>query len=491
MSAEEMGTADEGLASLPEEVWSAELARAHRDLSELDLRFREHALRTPELRRRSTFAKLVELQKVLGRKPQPWPAFVGPEKLAEFKRVSLAACNLLRSVVGRFYRFDPARAVAVYDLATAAQLDLLLSPPNGSDTALSRGDFIATPNGFQCIEFNFSANLGGWETVILAERLRALPSIAAFLAGQGEALSFTDTVEALFRHVLQTAVADGLCNGVLNVAFVLSQQGEDELGAMGSDLMNRTLQSASARLGAPLSTSVHFCRYKDLVSLRDRVYLGRTRIHSVVELDSRVTQAAVYRSFKRGGALIFNGPLSPLMTSKLTLGLAWELESAGLVSEAERRLLREHFPWTRQVVSGSVRFHDQEVAFADLLAQERDSLVLKRADSYGGKDVWMGRSSTAGEWEAASRRALAEGDWVAQEALEFVPYLFQCGEDGCAVHDVIWGPFFFGESYGGTVLRMQPRAQGGPVNLSRTATEGVVFEVQPRPDPGDGSPGKS
>jgi hypothetical protein len=64
-----------------------------------------------------------------------------------------------------------------------------------------------------------------------------------------------------------------------------------------------------------------------------------------------------------------------------------------------------------------------------------------------------------------------------------VPYLYQCGEHGCDVHDVIWGPFYFGETYGGTILRMQPRKWDGPVNLSRQATEGIIFDVQPSAGP--------
>ncbi len=64
-----------------------------------------------------------------------------------------------------------------------------------------------------------------------------------------------------------------------------------------------------------------------------------------------------------------------------------------------------------------------------------------------------------------------------------MPYLFQCGEQGCDVHDVIWGPFYLGQSYGGAILRMQPRKLAGPVNLSRVATEGIIFEVQPSTGP--------
>jgi hypothetical protein len=103
--------------------------------------------------------------------------------------------------------------------------------------------------------------------------------------------------------------------------------------------------------------------------------------------------------------------------------------------------------------------------------------VLKDADAFGGAGVVLGRFASAEEWRRTLDRALAEGDWVVQEILEFLPYLYQSGEYGCSIHDVIWGPFVFGDRYGGVVLRMQPKAAGGAVNLSLSATEGIVLEV--------------
>jgi hypothetical protein len=454
-------------------IWTPELQRAHADLSALDLRFREHALRTPELLEGRSFADLVFLG-------QPWPTFLGPAKVDELRRVSLGACNLLRSVPGRYYRCAPARAVAAYDLASAAQLDLLLSPPNGSDTAASRGDFIATPQGFKCIEFNFSPNLGGWEAVLLANTLRQTPAIADFLAAQPEKLDFTDTVAVFFRSLLATLSPEVLAKGTVNVAFAIAPKDSDDFYfAPGVDLMKRSLRAAAAALDERLTAAVHFCRYQELIPLRERVYFGKTQIHAIVELDTRGTPAPLYRSFKRGEVVIFNGPLSPLMSNKRTLALAWELAAAGQVSDEERRLLHENFPWTRHVAPGQIDFRGEAVDCAELLSRESRSLVLKQVESYGGKGVWLGRHSPAAEWDELARRALAEGEWVVQEVVDFVPYLYQCGALGCEVHEVIWGPFFFGQTYGGTILRMQPRSVGGPVNLSRTATEGIIFEVQP------------
>jgi hypothetical protein len=65
-----------------------------------------------------------------------------------------------------------------------------------------------------------------------------------------------------------------------------------------------------------------------------------------------------------------------------------------------------------------------------------------------------------------------------QEHVESRPYLYQLGEQGSAVHDVIWGLFCFGNLYGGAFLRMLPKGSGdGVINSARGATEGILLEV--------------
>ena len=103
--------------------------------------------------------------------------------------------------------------------------------------------------------------------------------------------------------------------------------------------------------------------------------------------------------------------------------------------------------------------------------------MLKKGSGYGGSGVVLGRFASLERCREALAAALLEGNWVMHETLESLPYLYQSGAYGCSIHDVIWGLFVFGERYGGVVLRMQPVAAGGPVNLTLQATEGIVLEV--------------
>ena len=140
-------------------------------------------------------------------------------------------------------------------------------------------------------------------------------------------------------------------------------------------------------------------------------------------------------------------------------------------------MIERSVPWTRQLRPGYVTYRGEREFLPDLLISRQERLVVKDARDWGGKGVALGRSTPKEAWECYVDNALDAGGWIVQEVLESRPYLYQCGEYGCVPHDVVWGPFVFGDRYAGSVLRMQPQAGRGAVNLSLSATQGLVFEI--------------
>lgn len=134
-------------------------------------------------------------------------------------------------------------------------------------------------------------------------------------------------------------------------------------------------------------------------------------------------------------------------------------------------------PFPRRVELRTVDHHGAERPLPELLAAERGAFVLKQAIAVGGQGVLVGRSETREAWKAAVERALAGGDWIAQEYVDTPLYPFQAGEEGWAPHRLVWGPFVFGDDYGGLFVRLLPTDRGPVVNLGRGAVVGLAFEV--------------
>jgi hypothetical protein len=94
--------------------------------------------------------------------------------------------------------------------------------------------------------------------------------------------------------------------------------------------------------------------------------------------------------------------------------------------------------------------------------------------------VIVGLRTAPEDWRVQVTQAFAEGRWLVQEYLESRPYLFQQGDRGVAIHDLVWGMFCFGATYGGGFVRMVPRDRNrtGVINSARGADEGIIFEVK-------------
>jgi len=466
--------------------WSAAMAAAHRALSPVDLAFREAARASPELLDRETF-RAMAADGVLVEKPvQPWLTFLGGEKRAELAAASLGVCALIKSIPQRIFGGEPASIARFYGLSPVF-VDLCLAEPNGLAGALARGDFIATADGLRCIEFNISSRIGGFETAVIVERARQVPAMARFLAGQGiaGAAACTDTLRELFAYVLAAARAKGLADGgELNVAIARNRREPKRKPGLQA-WFDRELQAVCGELAPGLSGRVVDAYPDELVVWQDNLFCGQLRIQAVIVWADE-TPKPVYRCFKSDRIVLFNGPVETLLANKRNLALLSEnAQRPDLFSAAERHLIDRHIPWTRQVsaaadgqgLEAKVELRGEERPLAELLAAHREELVLKKGVSYGGLGVAIGRFTPPARWLELARQAAAEGGWVVQEIAESLPYLYQTGARGCAAHDVIWGPFVFGDRYGGAFLRMQPKSAEDVVNLTQHATQGFLVEV--------------
>jgi len=457
----------------------ARVRAAHEELSVHDWRFREVALTTPELLERRSFPSLDQAESILFYPLQSWPTFVDRSKIAELARIAAEVVRLVRSVPRRVFDDDPEAMDAFYGIGNPTLTQLLFDPPNGAPGALSRGDFILGEEvGFQCIELNVVANLGGWETGVLARKHLENAHVQEALATLGVSVSHVDTIDVLFDHVLEEAAAlVPSPEGRVDIAVILPAERAD----VERDALERHFAEAYRRFlrsrGRSERGSVCVCGYSDLH--QDGAVLRRQgeRVHAVIEMYLGETSREAYRCFKAGSVNLYNGPLARFLSDKRNLALLSDDTLPNTFTERERALIERHIPWTRILGRSSTTRDGTEVYLPEHALSHRRELVLKRGQSGGGKEVYLGRFTPADTWSALIDRGIAEGGWVLQRTVDSQPYLYQSGERGCEPHDVVWGPFVFGERYAGAILRMQPAAARDAVNLSRSATEGIVFEV--------------
>jgi hypothetical protein len=264
-------------------------------------------------------------------------------------------------------------------------------------------------------------------------------------------------------------------SGELTIAFVTNAE---KVSKMAAELyyFDRELQRTIETMGIDLRGRTAACTADKLLPAEGGLHLEGRRVGAVIELGGDGTPPHLYRPFKGDLVGLYNGPLGNILSNKRNIALLSQHAAAGAFP-AEKAFIDAHVPWTRLVVPGEVDYEGKMYSLVELLAERQERFVLKEGSSFGGSGVVLGKFASAEKWRQTLSGALAKGNWVVQEVLESLPYLYQSGEYGCSIHDVIWGPFVFGERYGGVVLRMQPKIAGEAVNLSLRATEGIVLEV--------------
>lgn len=457
----------------------ADWRSTHRNLSALDLKFREMAKDSPKFLDRAYFQIQDRTKELLYYRLQSWPTFVGPEKLAELKQVGIEVNRLIRSVPERIFHNDPVKLSKFYGLGSPWIAEVLFDPPTGAETMLSRGDLIETASGFKCIEWNFNPSLGGWDTTIITSQLLSASPTTAFIEREGLRAAFTDTMLEMFRFLIEDVRSKGIIDsGELTIAFVTHSWEVPQIAA-GLYYFDRELQRTIEAMGIALQGRTVACTAEDLVPAGGGLRLEDRRIGAVIELggDGNGTPPHIYRQFKGDLVGLYNGPLGMILSDKRNIALLSQHATSGAFAAEEQAFIEAHVPWTRLVAPGEIDYQGKTSSLSELLTDRQEQFVLKEASSFGGAGVVLGKFASPEAWRQALDHALAKGDWVVQEILESLPYLYQSGDYGCSIHDVIWGPFVFGERYGGVVLRMQPKAAGGAVNLSLSATEGIVLEI--------------
>jgi uncharacterized circularly permuted ATP-grasp superfamily protein len=193
-------------------------------------------------------------------------------------------------------------------------------------------------------------------------------------------------------------------------------------------------------------------------------------------------QHPVIRAVRDGAVCMANGFRCKLLHKKASLAVLSDERNVRLFGPEERAVISAHVPWTRVVEERKTVFGGREVDLVEFARRERDQLVLKPNDDYGGKGVVLGWEVTDSEWEAALRTALAEPHIVQQRIDLPVEPFPALTPDGVQLADRIvdTAPFVFNGAYvDGCLTRISTASL---VNVTAGGGSTVpTFIVEPRP----------
>ncbi len=148
------------------------------------------------------------------------------------------------------------------------------------------------------------------------------------------------------------------------------------------------------------------------------------------------------------GAICMANPFNcKLLHKKASFAVASDERNAHLLTPVERAAVKAHIPWTRSVEERStLDQHGKPIDLLPWISDNRDHLVLKPNDEYGGKGVLIGWETGQAEWEKALADAIRDPSIVQERATiayEPFPSLDKAGKVEVGQRLVDCDPFLF------------------------------------------------
>jgi hypothetical protein len=158
-------------------------------------------------------------------------------------------------------------------------------------------------------------------------------------------------------------------------------------------------------------------------------------------------------------------------------------QNGALFSHDERELIKRHIPWTRVVADVQTAHFGEHIELLDFVRRQRNNLVLKPSDEYGGSGVTLGWETNEPAWDAAIELALTarNGVWIVQERIpvrrEIFPYIPQLGKVDFRDMLVDFAPYLFRGKLCGFLARLSAT---GLANVTSGGGQVPAFCVAPR-----------
>jgi len=456
------------------------LRKMYETLSTYNVKFLEYVQNNPAGFERSQFSRAFDWKDpTLEVTLQPWPLFISWQTRETITEACIKVFHLIQCLPGRRFENDPARISEYYGMSREnVQICLYGVDNEYLSHFLARGDFIFTPQGLKCLEYNVSANLGGWELPLWEAQFLQVPFISEFINTWKIKITNKNLISLLFDYMLDITLKAFPGEEEINIALAIRKQ--EALTGMANmqSYFNRVYLDCLQH-NHRLKGTVIFCRYDQLKVKGQNLYYENKKVHTILDYYLGEIPLEVVALFKMRKVLIYNGPAAVILSNKLNLALLSELEDSGLFTAAERETIKRYIPWTRKMIPGTSTYEGSPINLEDFIISHREHLVLKPAVGYGGEGVVIGSQTPANLWKERVEKSFQEKYWVIQEHMKTPRLYFQWGEKGAVACDTTWGILVFGSHYAGVFMRaLPPQYSKGVVNVKQGAQVPIVFEVE-------------
>jgi hypothetical protein len=138
---------------------------------------------------------------------------------------------------------------------------------------------------------------------------------------------------------------------------------------------------------------------------------------------------ALLQAYRARAVCMVNSFRSKLIHKKAIFAVLTEARYAHLFSADERAAISAHVPWTRRVRAAKSDYFGKKIDLLEFVNLNRERMVLKPNDDYGGHGISIGWNTDEIRWDEALRTALVNGDYLVQERVPTAREIFPAIQD--------------------------------------------------------------
>ncbi len=408
-----------------------------------------------------------------------WPVIIDTEKAKKLDKLCTVLPKLLSKIPSLYFKDDVSAIANFYFEGNEMLTQFALMCNKKNIEVGCRLDLVLTEEGFKVLEANIGSSIGGWQIQSFESIIREMhkplndqDSASEYLIKDTQKIYMKFIVDKIIEHVNDV-------NEEINIFASFTHVQNPTLRKKGVKFIDDLLQEELKTRG--LKGGVYTGNLSSLKMVGNELFLDeKKRIHSVLifSLNLENVSPEIFRAFITDKIYFPDHLGLPIHSDKRNLGILRELARQGKFSPEENSLILDHIPWTVNMTNEKVFFKDKEYDLLELLRTQKEKFVIKDAQGYQGKGVFIGKFSSIDKWEEAIKLSLKNKTFIAQEFSDSLDFLAPNNSNEWVPHKLIWGAFGFGKNYGGVWVRMsEVKTDVGVINSATGAVEAIVYET--------------
>jgi hypothetical protein len=351
-----------------------------------------------------------------------------------------------------------------------------IDPGYGCASTASRLDAFLLPDSLHFAEYNAESPAGLAYTQRLCELFNGLPIMERFRGSYR--VRFNPTIKPMLDALLASYRDWGGRANPPTIAIV-------DWRSVPTWTEFELLRAAFTDLGVPTIV----CDPRDVTfeggalvcdGVRIDILYRRVLMNDVIAQPEHC--AALVEAYATNSVCMANTFRCKLAHKKAFFAVLTDERNAHLFSDDDLSAIKAHIPWTRVVADEATSINGTRQSLLALVERNRETLVLKPNDEYGGTGVTLGWETSAREWDAALSAALGDpkASWVVQERIPVRREVFPMfdGPGDVTMRDMLvdFAPYLFRGRMTGYLTRLSAT---GLANVTSGGGQVPAFIVSP------------